>query len=71
MVQKNTIERAFELAATGRYGTTAEITVALSREGFHNVPSFLSGRAIRTELRKAIQAARTGPTAGTGEKVTG
>lgn len=54
MSTTDTIQRAFELAATGRYRRPSEITRALSKEGFMAAEMHLSGASIRKQLRELI-----------------
>ncbi|MBN9318521.1 MAG: hypothetical protein J0I28_02370 [Caulobacterales bacterium] len=58
--RKTTIERAFELAATGRYRTITEIRAALRQDRYEMVDSTLAGRGIRDQLRRLMSAARGG-----------
>ena len=58
--RKTTIERAFELAATGGYRTITEIRTALRQERYEMVDSNLSGRGVRDQLRRMMSAARGG-----------
>ncbi len=46
----NTIERAYTLARSGRYGSAAEIIKQLKAEGFELVEMHLAGAGIRREL---------------------
>jgi hypothetical protein len=54
------LERAFELARTGRYSGAAEIRNQLKAEGF--VLRQLEGPALMKQLRQICQAARTAAT---------
>lgn len=53
-----TLERAFELARSGAFGTVHEIAAALKRERHDAVDAHLAGPSIRRELRNACEAAR-------------
>jgi hypothetical protein len=52
-----TVERAFELARTGRYCGLAEIAAALKAERHEAVEAHLAGPSIRKDLRRIWQAA--------------
>ncbi len=52
------IERAFELAATGRYVTVSEIKLILMREGYQYEQ--VEGSALSKQLSAAITKARDG-----------
>lgn len=58
--RKTTIERAFELAASGGYRTITEVRAALRQERYDMVDSTLSGRGVRDQLRRLMSAARNG-----------
>jgi hypothetical protein len=51
------IERAIQLAATGRFRTVTEIKLALKREGYLQRDAALDGAAIRKQLRGMMLAA--------------
>lgn len=53
------LERAFQMARSGQVATITEITHNLRKEGYVNAPSVMSGKGLRTTLRKLIQANRT------------
>jgi hypothetical protein len=53
------LERAFELARTGRYATTDRMTQQLRREGYD--PNQITGRVLLRQLRQAIADARLPP----------
>ena len=55
---KTAIERAFELARSGKYKAIGEVRRALSREGY--VDSQISGPALLKQLRLCIVSARQG-----------
>ena len=46
------IERAFELAP--EFGSLRDLERRLTQEGYSNVPSYLNGRQIRSELRERL-----------------
>jgi hypothetical protein len=50
-LQTPTIERAYELAATGLYSSVFEIRVQLKGEGYVDYMSQLDGLWIKTQLR--------------------
>lgn len=52
------IERAFQLACTGRFNRVEEIRMALNSEGYF--ASQLDGPALEKQLREAIKKARPG-----------
>ena len=54
----STIERAFELAATGRYVTVTEIKLVLAREGYPYEQ--VQGAALYKQLLAAMTKARNG-----------
>jgi hypothetical protein len=53
---KTSIERAFQLAKTGRFANVAEIKTALGSEGYSTLP--IVGRVLNAQLRKLIRDAR-------------
>ncbi len=58
------VERALELAASGKYLSTTAIRAELHREGFsHAALSSLNGKAIRKSLRSEIVRATQDTTA--------
>ena len=52
------VERAFELARSGRCLTVQDIRRQLSGEGYLDVRHHLSGRSIMAELGRAIKGAQ-------------
>ncbi len=62
MLETGIIERAFELARSGRFKKVDEIQRALKREGYGRAEGHLSGRLIRTQLRRACDEAAERPT---------
>ena len=52
---KTTIERAFEMARSGRFKDVGGLKIAISREGY--AASQISGRTLLKQLREAIQGA--------------
>jgi hypothetical protein len=52
------IQRAFELARSGRFTTITQIDAALRAEKYDAVPAQLSGAGIRTELRAIMRGGR-------------
>jgi hypothetical protein len=61
--RKSTLERAFELAESGRLASVAELRAQLKREG-HTLEQ-LTGRALMSQLRFTIKARRTSSNGGT------
>lgn len=45
------VERAYELARSGRFRTLLEVERQLKSEGYENIPMGLSGVALRKHLR--------------------
>jgi hypothetical protein len=54
-----TVERAFELARSGRYANVQEIAATLKRERYESVDAHLAGPSIRQSLRLRCESART------------
>ncbi len=56
------LQRAFEIAATGQYGSLMEIRRALKSEGFPEwaLSAHLGGRQVKADLRRRWEAARAG-----------
>ena len=52
----SSIERAFQLAATGRFATVAEVRLQLVREGYSQ--SQLEGPQLRKQIMDIISKAR-------------
>ena len=52
------IERAYELARTGRYPTPTLIREAMMREGYFEVREAFAGKLLRQQLQSLIKAAR-------------
>lgn len=55
-----TLERAFELARSGRFASVSDIRLALRRERFDQVEAHLAGSSIARQLRALCQEARRG-----------
>jgi len=53
-----TIERAFELARSGRFASVSDIRLALRRERFDQVEAHLAGSSIARQLRALCDEAR-------------
>jgi hypothetical protein len=53
---KTTLQRAFELARSGEFGTASDVKKALAAEGY-DLAQF-TGRALTVQLNTAIQKAR-------------
>jgi hypothetical protein len=52
------LERAFQLAKSGRVGGITDIRAQLKREGYDN--SVVEGRLLRSQLKALIESARSG-----------
>lgn len=63
MLETGIIERAFQLARSGRFKKVDEIQRALKREGYGRTEGHLSGRLIRTQLKRACHEAAVRPAA--------
>lgn len=57
MFTASTIQRAFDLARTGTYGTVEEIRAQLRTDGYFYVDQHLSGLSVRRQLKAAIRQA--------------
>ena len=57
MSRPTTVERAFELARSGRCTNLAEIAAALKGERHEAVDAHLAGPSIRRDLRRVWEAA--------------
>jgi hypothetical protein len=53
-----TLERAFDLARSGRFASVNDIRLALKRERFDQVEAHLGGFAIARQLRGLCEQAR-------------
>jgi hypothetical protein len=58
MHMPTTLERAFDLARSGRFASVNDIRVTLKRERFEQVEAHLAGFAIARQLRGLCNAAR-------------
>jgi len=58
MTRPTTLERAFDLARSGRYASVQEIRLALKGERFDNVEAHLAGRSLVRQLRDLCEQAR-------------
>jgi hypothetical protein len=54
MSPQNPVERAFELARSGRVQTLIDLARALKAEGYGNVDAHLAGSGIRKQLRDIL-----------------
>ena len=61
MTEPTTLERAFDLARSGRYASVQEIRLALKAERFDNVEAHLAGPSVGRQLRALCEAARRTP----------
>lgn len=52
------IERAFELAKSGKCGKVEDIRVQLNRENYAGVDLYIRGGALLTQLRYLLASAR-------------
>lgn len=52
------LERAFDLARSGRFASVNDIRLALKRERFENVEAHLAGPSLARQLRGLCAAAR-------------
>ncbi|WP_298688506.1 hypothetical protein [uncultured Sphingomonas sp.] len=64
----NTIERAYQIAKSGRCVELKDVRRQLIQEGYEGVEAHLSGSSIKRELQALIKAAR--PVAGTATAAT-
>lgn len=55
----STIERAYALARTGRYGNVAQLQLRLKEDGCRAVEALLSQRSIKSHLEAICAAAST------------
>lgn len=55
-----TIERALQLAASGKHRNVEEIRRTLSREKYEDVERHLAGASIKTQLKSLIEKAQGG-----------
>jgi hypothetical protein len=54
----NPMERAYELARSGRYSKVEDLSRTLRAEGFDHVHAHIMGRGTRTHLLELMRAAR-------------
>jgi hypothetical protein len=57
--RSSTVERAYELARSGRFRTVGEIKIRVRAEGYYDAVAQLEGRTISAALRRLIVAAHT------------
>jgi hypothetical protein len=59
MAEDRVLERAFEMARSGRFSSVSDLRKELQKEGFTyiQISADLNGRAIQRQLRQAIVAA--------------
>ena len=60
-MQPSIIERAFQLAKSGRYATVGDIRKQLDQEKYAAAESYVRGGALISQLRSLIAAARAKP----------
>lgn len=63
MTDQNTVERAFELARSGRTRSIDDLIRSLNKEGHGGAALHLAGTGIRKQLRNEIKAAALKPIA--------
>jgi hypothetical protein len=56
---QGTVERAFQLARSGKFSTVEQIEKVLRQEHYTYAQEHLSGTLIRKELRAVLRAAET------------
>jgi len=56
--RRDIIERAYELADSGKFTNNSQIYIALKNEGFTDVFRALTGRLLNAELRRRSRIAR-------------
>ena len=54
------LERAFQLAESGRLATVDDIKKQLKQEGYEVIFSIITGPSLRSQLRDLIKAAHLG-----------
>lgn len=52
------VERAFEIAKSGKVATVADLRKQLTAEGYSNNAQFLTGRSLSNQLTRMIAEAR-------------
>lgn len=57
-VERHILERAFELARSGRYLSTRDLLKALAAEGYAKGDAHLQSPSVRLQLRRLCAAAR-------------
>jgi hypothetical protein len=68
MSSRNPIERAIELARSGRFNAVGEIKAHLKTEQFDGVEDHLRGPGFQRQLRGEIAAARAAAAAASAER---
>ena len=58
LIERHVLERAFELARSGRYLSTKELLKALAAEGYAKGDPHLQSQSVRLQLRRLCAAAR-------------
>jgi len=56
--RRDIIERAYQLADSGKFTNNSQIYIALKNEGFTDVFRALTGRLLNAELRRRSRLAR-------------
>jgi hypothetical protein len=59
-VGQNTVERAFQLAASGRFGTIQHLVIALRAENYVDAAAQLDGRTLRRQLVALMATSQSG-----------
>ena len=60
LIERQVLERAFELARSGRFLSTKELLKALAAEGYAKGDAHLQSPSVRLQLRRLCAAARAG-----------
>lgn len=69
LLETPVLERAFELARSGRFLSTKELMKALSAEGYAKGDAQLQSPSVRLQLRRLCAAARAAAAATQDERV--
>lgn len=56
----DTVHRAFELAATGKYGSLQHLKIKLRKEHHESIEAHLAGGVIKRQLSAIIQRTKVG-----------
>ena len=55
------IERAFQIAKSGKVGNIKDLRTQLAEEGYSNVTVVLTGRSLRQQISRMIVEAKAAP----------